>query len=216
MVLMTKKFARQFLLTPAVLAVLFLIALTLSACSSGQKVPEYYDARETPSLDMPEGLSYPDTSSALIIEMRPMPPPAMVMETKPPRVSSTTAGINANSRLHWSADGLYLLVKDTPESTHRRIGLVLERSGMKRIRLDDEGVYRFDYYQTFEDEDGFFSKMAFWSRDEAEDYSGAYQTYVEPEPDGEQTRVYIKYADGTECEPDAAEHVLDAVRQRLG
>ena len=85
---------------------------------------------------------------------------------------------------------------------------------MKRIRLDDEGVYRFDYYQTFEDEDGFFSKLAFWSRDEAEDYSGAYQTYVEP--DGEQTRVYIKYADGTECEPDAAEHVLDAVRQRLG
>ena len=76
------------MLTPAVLAVLFLIALTLSACSSGQKVPEYYDARETPSLDMPEGLSYPDTSSALIIEMRPMPPPAMVMETKPPRVTS--------------------------------------------------------------------------------------------------------------------------------
>jgi uncharacterized lipoprotein len=204
---MTKKFARQFLLTLALLA-------ALTACSSGQKVPEYYDAQETPSLDMPDGLSYPDTSSALIIQMRPMPPPAMVMETKPPRVSSTTAGINANSRLHWSAEGLYLLVEDTPESTQRRIGLVLERSGMKRIRLDDKGVYRFDYYQTFEDEDGFFSKMAFWSRDEVEDYSGAYQTYVEP--DGEQTRVYIKYADGTECEADAAEHVLEAVRQRMG
>ena len=42
--------------------------------------------------------------------------------------------------------------------------------------LDEKGVYRFDYYQTFEEEDGFFSKMAFWSRDKSEDYSGAYQT----------------------------------------
>ena len=56
--------------------------------------------------------------------------------------------------------------------------------------------------------------MAFWNRDEVEDYSGAYQTFVEP--DGDQARVYIKYADGTDCEPDAAEHVLDVVRSRLG
>jgi len=85
---------------------------------------------------------------------------------------------------------------------------------MQRVRLDDKGVYRFDYYQQFDDQDGFFRKMAFWSRDESEDYSGAYQTFTEP--DGAQTRVYIKYADGTDCEPDAAEHILDVVRSRLG
>ena len=56
--------------------------------------------------------------------------------------------------------------------------------------------------------------MAFWSRDKGEDYSGAYQTYAEQ--DGEKTRVYIRYADGTECEPDAAEHVLEVIRSRLG
>ena len=31
------------------------------------------------------------------------------------------------------------------------LGLVIERSGMQRIRVDDEGVYRFDYYQAFGD-----------------------------------------------------------------
>ena len=59
-----------------------------------------------------------------------------------------------------------------------------------------------------------FSRMAFWSRNEAEDYSGAYQTFVEP--DGDKSRVYIKYADGTDCEPDAAEHVLAVLRKRIG
>ena len=62
--------------------------------------------------------------------------------------------------------------------------------------------------------DGFFRKMAFWSRDKSEDYSGAYQTYTEA--DGDKTRVYIKYADGTDCEPDAAEHVLEVIQSRLG
>ena len=82
------------------------------------------------------------------------------------------------------------------------------------MRIDDKGVYRFDYYQRFEDEGGFFSKLAFWSRDKSEDYSGAYQTFARA--DGGMTRVYIKYADGTDCEPDAAEHVLDVIRSRLG
>ena len=136
------------------------------------------------------------------------------MQTMPPRISSTTSGIESNSELKWSGQGLYLMVEDTPDSVHRRLGLVIERSGMQRVRLDDQGVYRFDYYQTFEDEDGFFKKMAFWSRDKSEDYSGAYQTFTQP--DGRYTRVYIKYADGTDCEPDAAEHVLAVLRSRIG
>ena len=137
------------------------------------------------------------------------------METRPPRISSTTSGLDANSRFNWSAQGLYLLVDDTPESVHRRLGLVIERAGMQRVRLDDNGVYRFDYYQDFSNPDeGFFSRLAFWSDGDAEDYSGAYQAYTEA--DGEKTRVYIKYADGTDCEPDAAEHVLDVLRARLG
>ena len=188
--------------------------LLLAACSSKGKKPEYYDAVETPSLEVPEGLSKPDSSSALVIRAPYMPPPAMILQDMPPRISNTTSGIDANSRLSWSSQGLYLLVEDTPESVHRRLGLVIERSGMKRINLDEKDVYRFDYYQKFDGPDGFFSKMAFWSRDNVEDYSGAYQAFTQPE--GENTRVYIKYADGTDCEPDAAEHVLAVLGARMG
>jgi uncharacterized lipoprotein len=198
--------------TVILLSALLLTALT--ACSSKQKRPVYYDARETNPLEIPQGLDAPDRSKALIINMPPAPPPEMIMETRPPRISSTTSGIDSNSSLNWSPQGLYLLVEDTPESTHRRLGLVIERAGMERIRLDEKGVYRFDYYQEFEDADGFFGSLAFWRRDKGEDYSGAYQVFVRP--DGENARVYIKYADGTDCEPDAAEHLLDVVRRRLG
>lgn len=206
---MTKRLNQTIFLLLAVLAL-----MALAACSGGQKRPPYYDSVETPSLDIPEGLSSPKIDAALIIRMPPMPPPTMVMETRPPRISSTTAGVDSNSTLNWSARGLYLLVEDDVESTHRRVGLVIERAGMERIRLDDEGVYRFDYYQEFVDEDGFFKKLAFWSRNKSEDYSGAYQAFVRP--DGEHARVYIKYADGTDTEPDAAEHLLDVIRSRLG
>jgi len=188
--------------------------LLLAACSSKGKKPEYYDAVETPSLEVPEGLSKPDSSSALVIRAPYMPPPAMILQDMPPRISNTTSGIDANSRLSWSAQGIYLLVEDTPESVQRRLAIVIERSGMQRIRTDVNGVYRFDYYQTFDKVDGFISKMAFWNRDNSEDYSGAYQIYGQPA--GESTRVYIKYADGTDCEPDAAEHVLAVLGARLG
>jgi len=197
-----------------VLLIMIVTMLLLSACSSGSKKPTYYNEVETPSLDVPSGMDYPDTGSAMVIQTPYMPPPTMVMTDIPPRISSTTSGIDKNSRLSWSSQGLYLLVEDTPESVQRRLGIVIDRSGMQRVRLDDQGVYRFDYYQSSEDKDGFFRKMAFWSRDKSEDYSGAYQTFTQP--DGENTRVYIKYADGSDCEPDAAEHVLIVLGARMG
>jgi uncharacterized lipoprotein len=201
--------------TRQLLILLMTLAFVLvTACSSGSKKPEYYGEVETPALEIPEGLSKPDSSSALVIQTPYRPPPALVMADKPPRISSTTSGIKANSRLNWSAQGLYLLVEDTPESAHRRLGLIIERSGMQRVRIDENGVYRFDYYQKFGDTAGFFSKMAFWNRDANEDYSGAYQTFVQPQ--GDETRVYIKYADGTDCEADAAEHLLAVVGARMG
>ncbi len=196
------------------LALTILLGVLCSACSSDARKREYYEAVETSPLQIPAGLSAPTSSSALTIAAPAAPLSPGGIESRPPRISSTTSGLNSNSRFTWSAQGLYLLVDDTPESAHRRLGIVIERAGMQRIRLDDKGVYRFDYYQQFEDEGGFFGKLAFWNQDRGEDYSGAYQTFVEP--DGDKSRVYIKYADGTECEPDAAEHVLDVIRERLG
>jgi len=197
------------------LAVFQALLLSLSACSSDGRKPEYYDAIETAPLKIPEGLDKPGSSVALVIDYPKIPLPAMEMITVPPRISSTTSGIDANSSLNWSAQGMYLMVNDTFESAERRAELVLERSGMKKITRDDKGVYRFEYYQVFgEGDGGFWNSLAFWRRNNAEDYSGAYQVYLEP--DGENTRVYIKYADGTDCEPDAAEHVLAVLGARLG
>jgi uncharacterized lipoprotein len=207
------KFNRYCLALTPPLALLLSLML-LGACSSDARKREYFDAVETPSLEIPEGLAAPTSESALVIGIPPIPLSPMAMETRPPRISSTTSGLDANSRFSWSPEGLYLLVDDSEESTHRRLGLVIERAGMQRIRLDEDGVYRFDYYQTFEEEGGFFRKMAFWSRDKREDFSGAYQAYTRP--DGDRTRVFLKYADGTDCEPDAAEHVLDFIRSRMG
>ena len=185
-----------------------LAALLAAGCrSSDVRKREYYDAVETEPLRVPEGMAVPTSSTALVIEAPPMVLSPMAMETKPPRISATTSGLDPNSSFQWSAQGLFLQVEDRP-------GLVLDRAGMQRVRVDDQGVYRFDYYQRFEDEDGFFRKMAFWSRDNTEDYSGAYQLFVRP--DGDESRVYVKYADGTDCEPDAAEHLLDVIRARLG
>jgi uncharacterized lipoprotein len=191
-----------------------LVVVGVTACSSKSKKPEYYNAVETASLEIPEGLNQPSSSSALRIEAPYMPPPSMILQDKPPRISSTTSGIDSNSRLSWSSQGIYLLVEDSPESVQRRLGIVIERTEMKRIQIDDKGVYRFDYYQEFDEIGGFISRMAFWNRDQVEDYSGAYQTFTQPE--GENTRVYIKYADGTDCEPDAAEHVLAVLGARMG
>ena len=193
---------------------LALAVLLVTACSSQTKKPEYYDQVETPELEIPEGMSKPDQSSALIIRSPYMPPPSMILQDRPPRITSTTSGIDANSRLSWSAQGIYLLVEDTPDSVQRRLAIVIERSGMQRVRIDVNGVYRFDYYQTFDKVEGFISKVAFWNKDNSEDYSGAYQIFAKPE--GENTRVFIKYADGTDCEPDAAEHMLQVLSERMG
>ena len=194
---------------------LVLVFLMIAGCSSGNRMPEYYGSAETKSLSIPEDLDTPASSSALKIRSPAIPLSSFAMDPMPPRISSTTSGIDPNSRLSWSAQGMYLLVEDTYESAERRLDIVINRSGMKNIRRDEEGVYRFDYYQEFEAfNSGFISHLAFWRKDKREDYSGAYQVYIRP--DGENTRVFIKYADGTDCEPDAAEHVLAVLGARLG
>jgi len=194
---------------------LVLVLLLAAGCSSDGRKPEYYESAEAKSLTIPEDLDTPSSSSALIISTMAIPLSSSALDSVPPRISSTTSGIDVNSRLSWSALGMYLLVEDTHESAERRLDIVIKRSGMKNIRQDKEGVHRFDYYQKFDDlNSGFFSSLAFWRKDKREDYSGAYQVYVRP--DGENTRVYIKYADGTDCEPDAAEHVLAVLGARLG
>jgi hypothetical protein len=186
----------------------------LSACSSiGDKPPIYYEEQEVDPLVLPDHLDRPTSTQALYITQEARPLPRQEIVTAPPRITSTSAQNNDNSNFRWSADGVYLFVEDTPDSVERRLGFVLKRSGMVMLNPGQEHAYAFEYWMPEPERDGFFSRFAFW-RESPEDYSGAYKIIMRP--DGENTRVYLKYADDTECESDAAEHVLSIVRDRLG
>ncbi|MDT8320582.1 MAG: hypothetical protein RQ826_08655 [Xanthomonadales bacterium] len=191
-----------------------LTVLLAAGCSSKDKKPEYYDYKEVSSLEIPPGLDQPTSASALVIRSPYMPVPAAPLQPMPPRIVSTTDGAGSNARLHWSAQGMYLLIEDTPASVERRLGLALERGGMQDVRKEEDGVYRFDYYQVFEDDRSFFKKLAFWSRDKGDDFSGTYRALVEP--DGKNSRVYLQYADRSGVEPGASEHLLRILGERLG
>lgn len=199
------------------LLTLSMVALLASSCGlfgDKKKTPEYYGIPEGQTLEIPEGLDDPAAQTALTIEYPPVPLPAQELSAVPPRVLANQDGESGNSRIRWSSEGVYIDVADSADSVERRLGYVIERSGMQMQGRAPEGGYRFEYEQQIIDRDeGFFSKMAFW-RDNAPNYSGSYLTRFEP--DGESTRVYLKYADGGEVPMDAAEHVLAILKERLG
>ena len=200
-------------LTRILSAVLLMISAT--GCSLFKdRDPEYYGAAETQPLVIPEGLDSPVSSTALTIETVPMPLPERELSDVPPRVVANQASKNANTSMHWSAEGVYILVKDAPESVERRLGLVIERSGLQMQGRAPGGGYQFDYdHIRVDNNDGWFSWIAFW-RQEPPDFSGTYQTFTSPE--GQHTRVFLRYADGGEVPMEAAEHVLAIIKERLG
>lgn len=193
-------------------------AIALSACGlfgrDEEDQPEYYEAVEAPPLEIPDGLARPTSDSALYILAPPAPLPQRELQSRPPRVSSTSTSGNANATLRWGSEGVYLLVEDSQESVQRRLGFVIERAGMRNEPLTDVPGYRVEYWhQPTETDEGFFSRLAFW-RDDAPNYSGTYRVITRP--DGEKTRVFVKNPDGTEADPDAAEHLLVILGERLG
>ena len=197
-----------------------LAVLSVSVASCGlfgdkeEKQPLYYSAEEMPPLQIPDGLDTPTASNALVIYTPVAPLPQREIKTSPPRISSQTAGEEDGSSIQWSSEGAYLLIEDTEESVFRRLGLVIERSGLAVSEAQNDKGYNFDYSHNSSDPDeGFFGKMAFWRHD-APNYSGSYQAVTRP--DEESTRVFIKNADGSDADPDAAEHLLAILGERLG
>lgn len=192
-------------------------SLALSACGMfgrKEKQPIYYSAVEAPSLEIPAGLDHPLSSNALVITTPVAPLPQREIQAVPPRVSSQSSGGKQLMPIRWASDGVYLFVEDASQSTFRRIGLVIKRSGMTLSEAVGDNAYRFEYWHDSKDPDeGFFSKLAFW-RDDAQNYSGIYQAVVRS--DGENSRVYITNGDGSDADPNAAEHILALLGERLG
>lgn len=187
----------------------------LSGCSLfGNNEPEYMDSVEGEPLKIPEGLDKPAGPRPVVISVPLLRMPAGdELEPMPPRVVSTAGKQDTNTFMAWSAEGVYLMVKDTPQSVARRLRFAIVNSGMTMLERDDAGAHKFHYTQTYLNKMGFFSSMAFW-RDKPADYSGVFMTRIKA--DGEDTRVFLLFGNGEAVDTAGAEHILGIFMERLG
>ena len=197
------------------MAVMLILITVLSGCSwFGNNEPEYLDSIEAAPLKIPKGLDDPKGITSVVISAPGMRIPAGdELEPMPPKVVSTAGNLDANARMTWSAEGLYLMVKDTPESVARKLRIAIENSGMKLLEGDDSGAHKFHYSQAKPDDEGFFSSVAFW-RSKPVNYSGTFMTSLRA--DGEDTRVYLLFGTGEPVDTAGSEHVLEIFLERLG
>ena len=198
-----------------VIALIFMAII--SGCKTfGNNEPEYLASVETEPLIIPQGMDTPKGAEQVIISVPQMRmPEGDELEPMPPRVVSTVGKQDTNSYIAWSAEGAYLLVKDTPESVAGRLRYAIENTGMRMLEKSDSGAHKFHYSQSMPPEEGFFSKMAFWRSDsKANDYSGTFMTSLRA--DGQNTRVYLLFGNGEPVDTAGTEHILGIFMERFG
>ena len=198
------------------IASLLIAVFLMQACSLfREKPPEYLASEDGAPLKVPDDLDavrYVRPIAIGVEEMR--MPSGDELNPGPPKVVSTGGGGDTNAFMAWSASGVYLMVKDTPESVARRLRFAIQRSGMNLLERDDAGEYLFEYIHLRTDDRGFFQKMLFWRKNDGPNFSGTYRTRLEP--NGEQTRVYLMYGTGRAAVTGAAEYILGIFMERLG
>ena len=199
-------------------AITLSLTTLLGACSLfGNNDPEYLASIEVEPLKIPPGLDDPTGPSPVIISTPEMRMPAGdELEPMPPLVVSTAGKQDANAYMAWSAEGAYLLVKDSPESVAGRLRFAIEHTGMTLLKRDDSGAHKFHYSQPMPaDDEGFFSRMAFWrGNSDTVDYSGTFMTNLSA--DGPNTRVYLLFGNGERVDVAGTEHILGIFMERLG
>jgi hypothetical protein len=200
-------------------AVALILIAVISGCSMfGNNEPEYLASTEEEPLKIPPGLDSPTSPSPVLISVPEMRMPSGdELEPAPPRVVSTAGQKDRNAYIAWSAEGAYLLVKDTPQSAARRLRAAIENSGMSMLETSESGAQKFHYTQPLpaSADEGFFSSMAFWrDRPEYINYSGTFMTSLRG--DGQNTRVYLLFGSGEPVDVGGAEHILGIFMERLG
>lgn len=192
------------------------LATVLGGCSMfGNNEPEYLASVEAPPLKIPEGLDNPKGLRPVLISLPQMRMPAGdELEPMPPRVVSTAGKKAAYAYMSWSSEGVYLLVKDKPEVVSAKLAGVISKDGMEMLQQNDAtGALKFHYTQKVVDDRGFFSHMAFWQNNPL-NFSGIFKTQLLP--DGNNTRVYLRFGDGGQVDTLGAEHVLGVFMEDLG
>ena len=111
-------------------AIMLILIAVISGCSLfGNNEPEYVASVEVETLKIPPGLDEPNGPAPVVISVPHMRmPQGDELEPRPPRVVSTAGKHDTNAYMAWSAEGVYLLVKDTPESVARRLRFAIENS----------------------------------------------------------------------------------------
>ena len=195
-------------------AIVLILIAVLSGCSLfGENEPEYLDSVEVdplkipPGLDMPAGPA-PVTISVPFIRM----PEGDELEPMPPRVVSTAGRKDTKAYMAWSAEGVYLLIKDAPVNVAGQLESAINNLGMTMLDRDDAGSHKFHYKQDMGVDEGFFSSMAFW-RSSPTNYSGTFMTSLQA--DGPNTRVYLLFGTGEAVDTSGAEHVLGIFMDNL-
>jgi uncharacterized lipoprotein len=115
---------------------LFIVMVAvLSGCSMfGNNEPEYLEAKEAPLIKIPEGMDDPVGERPMVINVPLLRMPAGdELEPRPPLVVSTAGKQDANAYMAWSAEGAYLLVKDTPDCVARILRFEIVNSGMTML-----------------------------------------------------------------------------------
>ena len=192
-----------------------LLAAVLGGCTVfGNDEPEYLASKETEPLKIPEGLDKPKGLRPVNISVPPMRlPSGDELEPMPPRVVSTAGKKAAHAYMSWSAEGVYLFVKDKPELVSLQVANVINQDGMQMLQQNDStGAHKFHYTQKMEGDQGWFSRMAFW-QDKPLNFSGIFMTQMLP--DGDNTRVYLRFGDGGQVDTLGAEHVLGVFMEEL-
>lgn len=193
----------------------FVLATVLGGCSMfGNNEPEYLESVEAPPLKIPEGLDKPKSLRPVTISVPLMRMPAGdELEPMPPRVVSTAGKKAAHAYMSWSAEGVYLFVKDKPDLVSLQLANVINQDGMQMLQQSDgTGAHKFHYTQKIIDDRGWFSRMAFW-QDNPLNFSGIFMTQLLP--DGDNTRVYLRFGDGGQVDTMGAEHVLGVFMDEL-
>jgi len=205
----------------AIPIVLLLIAATLAGCGLFRReIPVYATSEELPPLEVPPGLTRPQTDSTFEIPGFMLPELVQSGEdTMPPRVLTSAEAEAARSRIKFGITGLYLEVDDQAASVWRRLGFALNRGGMtiEQARIEERRFeVEFQHDPILASERGLFSKVfLFWKSPEFIDYSGRYLFEVQRETTST-TRVAVLDGSGEVLPMQQAEFILDRLRDRLG
>ena len=121
------------------------------------------------------------------------------------------------SRLNKSGDAVALHINEDADRAWRLVGVGLDRVGFAVEDRDrDAGVYYVRYYDPMksQQEEGFFSKLAFWSSDD-ENIDKESQYQVKLQPAGDKTEVVVLNEQGERENSETAQRILTLLHEQI-